>query len=136
MIVYKFKVPIYKWSVLLVQIENKKDIEPLKRLLRANRFKEEDELYKEITDKTETDCVDGGITIRDRGRKELFVVLYRMTNAFELANIYSHEKRHVEDEILEYCDVNGSEASAYLAGYIGMEFYKFYLKVKPHFKFL
>lgn len=36
---------------------------------------------------------------------------------------YNHEKRHIEDRVLEYCGITDIEASAYLAGYISKFMY-------------
>ena len=40
-------------------------------------------------------------------------------------NCYSHEKRHIEDRVLEWYSVNDIESAGLLAGFLGEKFADF-----------
>lgn len=42
------------------------------------------------------------------------------------AEIYSHEKRHIEDRVLDFFSVNNIESAGLLAGFLGEKFYEFW----------
>ena len=50
---------------------------------------------------------------------ESIILIYPSTSKKQRTNVICHEKRHCEDKILEHTSVYGTEAPAYLAGYLG-----------------
>ena len=117
----KFKIPLYKVTVDLIQIEDKNDVEPVKAYFKKNRI----EPIEEVLDNIAKDACDGGETYRLLSKRQMTVLFYQFSSDIEKANIYAHEKRHMEDRILEYFDVNDIESAAILAGYLGEKFYEF-----------
>lgn len=117
----KFKIPLYKVTIDLIQIEDKNDIEPVKAYFKKNRI----EPIEEVLDNIAEEAYDGGETYRLLSKLRMTVVFYRFSSDIEKANSYAHEKRHIEDRILEYFDVNDIESAAILAGYLGEKFYEF-----------
>ena len=117
----KFKIPLYKVTVDLIQIEDKNDVEPVKAYFNENRI----EPIEEVLDNIAKDACDGGETYRLLSKRQMTVLFYQFSSDIEKANIYAHEKRHMEDRILEYFDVNDIESAAILAGYLGEKFYAF-----------
>lgn len=122
----KFAVPLYDINVTLVQVESPDDADEVKVCC------EEIELLPEDTTATlefiRQDKCDGGDTWRNFDKGQMFVIFYRMTNGRVKRNRYGHEKRHVEDRILQWCGVNDIEAAAYLAGFLSEQFNDLYLK--------
>ena len=122
MIKTSFKIPFYNVSVTLVQVEGKEDAEPVAELLRKNKIRDDDNYtYNGIL----RDATNGGDTCRDLEHKRILVLFYRMENERLRDEIYSHEKRHIEDRILEFFGVNDIESAGLLAGYLGGKFYDF-----------
>ena len=117
----KFKIPLYKVTVDLIQIEDKNDVEPVKAYFKENRI----ESIEEVLDNIAKDAYDGGETYSLLSIRRMTVLFYQFSSDIEKANIYAHEKRHMEDRILEYFDVNDIESAAILAGYFGEKFYEF-----------
>lgn len=122
----KFAVPLYDINITLVQVESPDDADEVKVCC------EEIELLPEDTTATlefiRHDKCDGGDTWRNFDKGQMFVIFYRMTNGRVKRNRYGHEKRHVEDRILQWCGVDDIEAAAYLAGFLSEYFDDFFFK--------
>lgn len=122
----KFAVPLYDIDVTLVQVESPNDADDVKACC------EEIELLPEdITATLEfirQDKCNGGDTWRNFDKGQMLVIFYRMTDGRIKINRYGHEKRHVEDRILQWCGVDDIEAAAYLAGFLSEQFNDLYLK--------
>lgn len=117
----KFKVPLYNYSITVVHIESNKDkgelIKEFKKLGVPN------ELYKDSIEYVEKDYMNGGDTYRNMLNKRFLVIIYLCESENIRREIIGHEKRHVEDRILEHVGVKDLEASAYLAGYLSQYMY-------------
>jgi len=121
----KFSIPLYHVDVRIVQLEGKKDKKSLAELFKKCGI-QDDEAIENI----DKQYADGGYTYRNFGRSDIVIVLYPFTNKESKTSVYFHEKRHVEDRVLEHCSVNDIEASAYLAGFLAVKFMELYEKVK------
>lgn len=121
----KFTIPLYHVDVQIVQLEGKKDKKPLAELFKKSGI-EDDEALENI----DKQYGDGGYTYRNFGKNDIVIVLYPFTNKESKTSVYFHEKRHVEDRVLEHCSVNDIEAAAYLAGFLAVKFMELYEKVK------
>lgn len=111
----KFRVDVYDWDVTLLEIESDKDWGALKReLIKFNVVKKD---LVEIKNKVKT-MYNGGDHYYKLTKKESILILYEMTSRKERLNCLCHEKRHLEDRILEYSGVNSIEAAGYLAGFL------------------
>lgn len=123
MIKTKFTVPIYNFDITLVQIENKDDYEPVKKLLKSINANKEDAEY--TLENIKNEAVNGGDTYRDMCCKRFLVLFFPFTDEYERENTFDHEKRHVEDRMMAHVLVDDIESAGLLAGYLGVRFYKF-----------
>lgn len=118
-----FKVPIYDVELTLVQVEKKSDEGHVVSLLKAHDVAQEH--IEGVMDNIEKGHMDGGVTFHDLPARVILVVFYPFTSLRWESNIYSHEKRHCEDRILEFFSVEDIESGGLLAGYLGELFDSF-----------
>ena len=117
----KFEIPIYKINVSLVQVEGKDDLSNVTALLNENGIKDVWDVETCIKEERR----DGGDAFRNLNERKIVVVFYPFSSNNEMENVYSHEKRHIEDRVLNYFGVNDIESAALLAGFLGEKFYEF-----------
>lgn len=111
----RFTVEMYQWDVALIEASSRRDYPKVRaELIKFGCEKEEIKVIKH-----NLSCRDGGDHLFDLGKKKSMILLYRMSSKSIRTAILCHEKRHLEDRILECCHVDDIEASAYLAGYLG-----------------
>ena len=127
MVKLDFQIPLYKVDVTLVQVESKKDESAVTKLLKS--IDAEDEDIECTANYIKRSVVNGGDTYRNFERKCIVVVFYLMEDDISRAEVYSHEKRHIEDRVLEFCGVDDIESAGLLAGFLGERFYEFWNKV-------
>lgn len=118
-----FVIPFYKVSVTLLQIEGAQDEKAVLPYLRKVKASKEGIDY--MLDGIRNGAVNGGDTYRYLEHKQMIVFFYPMENELKRAEIYSHEKRHIEDRVLQFFRVDDIESAGLLAGYLGEQFYKF-----------
>lgn len=123
MIKTKFTVPIYNVDVLLIQVESKKDLEDVKKTIKW--INPADDIFEEVVTNTEDEDVNGGLMVRNEGWKRFMCLFYPFTDNDKKVETYDHEKRHLEDRILDFVCVDDVESAALLAGYLGVKFRKF-----------
>lgn len=128
MVKIEFLTPYYWYKITLLQVESSEDLELVYGYLKSNKL--DDETVEEIKYNIENDYLDGGETNWNSSRKMIIAVFYKTTNNITRANIYSHEKRHIEDRILQHCKIDDMEAAAYLSGFLGEKFYQLWSKVE------
>lgn len=119
----KFDIPLYGIHVDLVQVETKDDKDGVIKFMRA--IKCQQEFINEIGDAIERGCYNGGDTLRDMNLRKILVIFYRMEDEETRAQIYAHEKRHIEDRVMQWASVDDIESAGLLAGYLGRMFYRF-----------
>lgn len=117
----RINIPIYDFRLDLLEVENSDDVVLLAKFFKSVRL--DDEISLEILDAVKNGDVDGGWTISNFGLKRILVVLLKMRTEAQRRKVLAHEKRHVEDDILEHASVNDKEAAGYLAGYLGKFMY-------------
>ena len=122
--IFRFKIPLYKIHVTLVQAEDKKEAEDVRKVFKANHI-DKDSIEDIVAGVARGGC-NGGDTFRDFRYKRMFVFFYPYESDAIRAEVYSHEKRHIEDRVLEYFGVNDIESAGLLAGFLGEQFYKFW----------
>lgn len=127
MVKYKFTLPIYDMKITLIQIEDKFDFQGVKKVL--STINVQDEYLEEVQENIENGSYNGGATFRNMKMLSIIVIFYPMKSEIIRAAVYSHEKRHIEDRILEWVSVNDIESAGLLAGYLGKKFYQFTNKV-------
>lgn len=116
----KFKVDIFDWDIAFIKL-NKRDkandvIDVFKDMKISN-----DEIEKYLKETIDEDGqFDGGDHFWNAPKRVSIIVLYPIVN-LNKNDVICHEKRHVEDRILEHCGVEDIETAAYLAGFLGKE---------------
>lgn len=118
-----FTIPFYNFDITLVQVDSKDDAEPVRRLLKAFGVRRED--ADDVVDGIRRGAVNGGETFREMRQKKMLVIFYLFDSKEKKAEVYSHEKRHVEDRLLEWNGVNDIESAGMLAGWLGVRFRRF-----------
>ena len=119
----RFRIPLYKVDVTLVQSENRTETNEVRKVLKRNHITNDS--VEDIASAVGRGACNGGETFRDLRYKRMFVFFYPFDNDITRAEIYSHEKRHIEDRVLEFFGVKDIESAGLLAGYLGEQFYKF-----------
>ena len=118
-----FKVPFYDIKVMLYQVEGKEDAPKIANVLR--RLKCEREVYDDIISGIESGAINGGETFRDFRQKLMVIIFYEWGSEEKKTEIFAHEKRHVEDRIMEFHGVHDIESAGMLAGWLAVKFRKF-----------
>ena len=119
----QFVVPFYEVTVRLYQVESKDDAPIIRNVLRG--LKADKDITEEIVGGIEREAVNGGETFRDLRHKLMVIIFYEWDSEERKIDVFAHEKRHVEDRILEYFGVNDIESAGMLAGWLGVKFRKF-----------
>lgn len=127
MITYKFDIPIYDIRIDLIQVENKEDANGVVRFMQT--IKCQQEFIDDVTENIKKGCVNGGETFRNFDLRKMLIIFYPMENEETRAEVYSHEKRHIEDRVMQHESVDDIESAGLLAGFLGRQFYKFWNKV-------
>lgn len=117
----EFKIPIYDFDVTILEVESKEDKAEVNAIL--SNLTPDKESIDEVLVYIEDGSMNGGDTFRNLLRRKFVVVLYPFKDIETRREVINHEKRHIEDRVLEYCGITDIEASAYLAGYISKFMY-------------
>lgn len=117
----RFNIPIYGFSVTFIEVENKSDKDYVVREMKNVKITSDD--IEEVKENIERECTNGGICFRNGDLNKFLVIIYPCKNEEKRREVINHEKRHIEDRILEWVGVQDIEAAAYLAGYISRYIY-------------
>lgn len=118
----RFEVPLYYVKVTLIQVESPDDADDVAKECKA--FGLDSDSVDEEKNEAEK-CVNGGRTYRHLENSKMLVIFARFTSNKMKYNVFSHEKRHIEDRILEHASVDDIESAAFLAGFLGEKFHEF-----------
>ena len=112
----KFDVPIFDIEVILIQVESIEDKDAVLELMKGYDASEDilEELDNTIYDKDS----DGASTFWNSKLHRAITVFYEMESQERKDICYAHEKRHIEDRILEFCGIDDRETAGYLAGWL------------------
>lgn len=111
----KFKIDVYDWDVTFIETKSEMDFERVKKELVKFKIKKDDIEYVREQMKRKN----GGEHFYQKERRESLVILYPMSSARMRMEVICHEKRHVEDRLLQRCCIDDVEAAAYIAGFLG-----------------
>lgn len=129
MVKQRIEIPMYRYTLYLIKLsfEDYKGEKPTtsKMGMRNSPIYLEDMVCDDIDENIKDECLNGAITCHCGDSRKMVVLFYPMKDEDITTEVYEHEKRHVEDYILEHLDINDMEAAAYLAGYLGKIFWKF-----------
>ena len=115
-----FRTPYWDYDVTLIQVESDKDSNDVCRYLAKAGVSEES--ISSVRENIEKRYVNGGEVNWNSSTKRIIGIFYEFLTDDDKVNIYSHEKRHIEDRVLQHCRVDDIETSAYFAGYLGVKF--------------
>lgn len=130
MIKERVEVPIYGYTMWLVKLsldDYKKEKRPTTRSMgfKSKQIDLDKETCDEIDENITDGDINGAITCHRGSHRKILVFFYPIDDEERMIEIYDHEKRHVEDDILKFLNVDDDEAAAYLAGFLGKIFWKF-----------
>lgn len=126
-----FKIDVYDWEVYLYQLEAKDNGKSVTKVLQKHHIPVE--MNQDVIDDIDDDSYDGGWAFNNADQHTHVVILQQFSSKNKKIEVYSHEKRHVEDDILRRLRVNNDdEAAAYLAGYLATMFAKLSDSVKTY----
>jgi len=113
----RFTVNPYKWSVIFIKYPKRKNLKEIKKILRPFEINKDKmkELYDQIKNNT---LENGGHFIYNNQCMLGCIILYKQKNKKREMVALMHEKRHLEDHILDYCNIRDYEAAGYLAGWL------------------
>ena len=114
--VKRFKIPIYEYSVTLIEAESSSDADEVRKLLIRETIAKED--TEGIVSDLQNGSHNGGYTYRNFRYRKFVIFLFPMKTQANRLNKLGHEKRHIEDRLAEHAGVNDIEALAYLAGFL------------------
>ena len=113
----KFKVDVYEWKITFIEVTSKKDWKKVNRI--QKKFGVEKSVIKDVRSHIKNGNKNGGYHSYNVKYWESIILIYPSTSKKQRTKVICHEKRHCEDKILEHTSVYGTEAPAYLAGYLG-----------------
>lgn len=113
----KIWVPLFEWAITLLEVQAPKDHKKVNKILKE--FGVDEESRKRIKDENIRDCINGGDHFYSKSMKKSIIVLSRMSNNKQRNHILCHEKRHIEDRMMETYCINDVETAGMLAGYLG-----------------
>lgn len=123
-----FRIPLYGIDVRLVQFDKSDEAKEIKKTLSYAKIAAKE--VDDIIDEVKLGCTGGGYTYRNFEIRKMLLCFYPFISERERVEVYSHEKRHLEDRIMEYHNVNDIESAGLLAGFLAVKFYDFEKKIK------
>lgn len=112
--VKKFTVPLFNFDVTVIEVAEDDNIE---KVLKACKLKGT-KFHSEIKENLESGYYDGAQFIYNmKAGRGLILIYHHKTKNGRLVSL-GHEKRHLEDKILEYHGIEDYESAAMLAGYL------------------
>ena len=125
-------IPLYDIDLYLIQLESYNDVDDkdFSELYSVLGNEYYINLVKEIT---EDKPVGGANTIYSPGNK-VGVVVFNPSQSRDMSiATYGHEKRHIEDDIINHVGIEGLEAAGYLAGFLTIWFVELFILSKSVF---
>ena len=123
---YKFKIKIYDWDIFYIEVESRKDEKVVEKKLKSLGLTKK--LRKFATNEIKDGAKDGGECFNNAYKRWSIIVLYQSRNYKNKIEILSHEKRHVEDSIINQLNLECREARAHIAGYIAKKLSRYIKK--------
>ena len=118
----KFNVPIYDMEITCLILDKNDDfMETIYPQIK--NFPLPNEEFATINNNVQEHLHSGGTTYRFMTSRKILVLIYPCKSEKERRNVLNHEKRHVEDRILEHFGVKDIESSALLAGFLSEKIY-------------
>lgn len=114
MLHFSFNIDIFDFCVHYAQVDTVEDIDEFEKVYKRIFRESISEEIKEDLDSRLT----GGYHIFSRHLKTSFILVYNPGDFCTMINALTHEKRHVEDTILEFLGIEDFETAGYLAGFL------------------
>lgn len=116
----KFDIPIFDWSLTLIQIEQQSDYKKAYKTMKKFGL---DDNQLQFHFGNITNSRDGGLHGHNNSKRESIIFLHRMSHFGCRLKIMAHELNHLVNSILNVCEIEDMETSAYLSGYITLLVY-------------
>lgn len=116
----EIKIPIFDWDLVVLEVESDKDYSHLQDFKEVNVSAED---YNEIKDGIRNGIFNGGLSFSNSDLNKSVIILYKMESELEKLKTLGHEKRHIEDYILQELDIHDAETAGLLAGYLAGELF-------------
>jgi hypothetical protein len=110
MIYEKFRLDYYDWDIYFLEVEDKSDSDKVKKIFKKLNW-QDPQIIKEI----KNDHKDGGWHLSNGSKRWSMILLYRQIGKKERFSNISHEKRHLEDYMLGWFNINDKESAAILS---------------------
>jgi len=128
MISEAFYIDVYDYNLFIViSRKDQDDISALEKELK--RLTLPDDFILEAL-KNFDDGGWGGQYIFDGSTRKACIEIHNCNKAWKAADILVHEMEHIRYQIVEHHGLEGSEASAYLAGFLGRKLLPLVLRMK------
>lgn len=124
--IVKQKIPLYEFNICLVQLEKGDKKEQIQKVCSPLKMRGDD--IDTIFTQLCNGCKNGGDTYRNFDLHSIIVLFFPFSSDKIKRMVFSHEKRHVEDRVMEWASVDDVESAGLLAGYLVEPFYKLYTK--------
>jgi hypothetical protein len=109
-------IPFYNSELLVVQLKKNTTWKEVKAVFKKYDFPNPKKISNIVVDKY---SYDGGWTLKLYKQRQFAIIITRCSSENKRMNVILHEKRHIEDYILDMCGIHDIEAAGYLAGYLG-----------------
>ena len=119
MIYKKFRLDYFDWDIHFLEVQSKEDLPEIKKI-----FKKLNISGKPIFKEVKKDYQGGGWHICDNLKGWSMIFIYRQVKKAKRFQDISHEKRHMEDNLLQWFNIKDSESSAMLSHNIAKLIYK------------
>lgn len=115
----RFTVPLYGYKVVFIRLPAKWDVETAARLGRILKSAGcDDDLIKTQLEEYKNGDVNGGVHFYNFKKALSIVVINYCTSPDKEIEVIAHEKRHLEDRIMEWATVKDAESAGLLAGWL------------------
>ena len=122
----KFNIKIYDWDVFYIEVESKKDAKKVVNKLKSIGVPMD--AMDDVGPAIKNNAQNGGEHFYYLPRRWSIILMYKTSNNSRKFEIICHEKRHIEDRIMEHLGLEGTEAGAFIAGYIAKKLTPIILK--------
>lgn len=119
--VKRFKIGIYGWRCVVMEVVSSKDWKVADKEMRVFKCKKSDR--KLVVANIKNEVGNGGEHFYNTTSRRTLIILYRITSRKKRMEILAHEKRHMEDRMMNHLGIDNIEAVGYLAGYLAKKMF-------------
>jgi len=118
--VNRFSIPLYDYDVVYVEID---EDDPIDRQVafvteELTNMKTDKQYLDETIQEIKEESKNGGNHFYNLSKSVSFIMIYPHDDPERLKATIAHEKRHLEDRVLQHFSVNDIESAGLLSGYL------------------